>query len=144
MKLSSKYFLAWLIAVSAIASNGRAATGEMPACYRPGISQAGNAVVIQQVDRLVIVQGGKRTVAQVKLLDTEKTVPGRTIPVEVTLAADAGGNGAVIRIEDRKITCDGDASIEFIPRQDISDLAGETDDPKGSIALNAIDSLKTN
>lgn len=141
---SSKYFLAWLIAVLAIGSDSRAATSEMPACYRPGVSQAGNAVIIQQADRLVIVQGGKRTVARVRLLDTEKVGPGRAVPVEVTLAADADGNGAVVRVEDRKVTCDGDASIEFIPRQDVPGSAAATDDPKESIALNAIDSLQTN
>jgi hypothetical protein len=136
VRSSSKYCLAWLIALSAIASDGRAATGETTACYRPGISQAGSAVVIQQADRLVIVQGGKRTVAQVRLLDNEKVGPGRAIPVEVTLVADADGNGAVVRIEDRKVICDGDASIEFIPRQDISGSAAAADLSDGSVALN--------
>ncbi len=88
----------------------------MPACYRPGISQAGSAVVIQQADRLVIVQGGKRTVVQVRLLDNERVAPGHAIPVEVTIVADADGNGALVRVEDRKIICDGDASVELIPR----------------------------
>jgi hypothetical protein len=119
VRSSSKYFLAWSIAVSTIASDSSAATGEAAACYRPGISQAGSAVVIQQADRLVIVQGGKRTVAQVKLLDNERVGPGRAIPVEVTIVADESGIGAVVRIEDRKVTCDGDAFIEFIPRQDV-------------------------
>jgi hypothetical protein len=138
VKSSSKYFLAWLIAVSAIASDSRAATGETAACYRPGISQAGSAVVIQQADRLVIVQGGKRSVAQARLLDNEKVGPGRAIPVEVTIVADADGNGAVVRVEDRKITCDGDASIEFIPRQDTSGSAAAAALSDGSVALNTL------
>ena len=120
-----------------MAANGHAATGEIAASYRPGISQAGSAVVIQQADRLVIVQGGKRTVAQVRVLDNERVGPRRAIPVEVTLVADADGNGAVIRIEDRKVTCDGDASIEFIPRQDVSGSADAADLSDGSIALNS-------
>ena len=122
MKSSSKYFLAWLIAVTAMASDSRAAIDETATCYRPGISQAGSAVVIQQADRLVIVQGGRHTVARVRILDNERVAPGRAIPVEVTIVADADGNGAIVRVDDRKVTCDGDASIELIPSEKASAL----------------------
>ncbi len=139
MRSSSKYCVTCLIAASAIASDGRAATEKTGTPYRPGISQAGSTVIIQQADRLVIVQGGKRTaVAQIRLLDDEPGAPGRAIPVEVTIVADRGGSGAIVRVEDRKVTCDGDASIEFVPREDVSDSTVAPDGPKDAVALSTV------
>ena len=118
-------------------ADGHAATEKTALSYRPGISQAGNTVVIQQSDRLVIVQGGRHAVTRIRMLDEETVGAGRAIPVEVTITADAGDNGALVRIEDRKIICDGDASIELIPRQDMTGSAAAADDPNDAVALNA-------
>ena len=138
MRFSSTQYLAGLIALCATAAHGHAVTKKAASPYRPGISQAGNAVVIQQSDRLVIVQGGKDAVASVRTLDNERVGAGRAIPVEVTMRADTDGNGAVIRVEDRKIVCDGDASIEFIPRLDASHSAAGAGIPDDTVALNAV------
>ncbi|HTJ65754.1 MAG TPA: hypothetical protein VL899_18280 [Alphaproteobacteria bacterium] len=86
--------------------------------YRPTVSRTGSAVMIEQADRLVIVMAGTRAVEQVKTFTGAADRAGRAMPVQVTIAADANGEGgAVVWIDDRKVQTTGEAVVESIPRR---------------------------
>jgi hypothetical protein len=115
--LSKGLLIGFFALLPAVADACRASADGNLSPYRPTVSRTGSAVMIEQADRLVIVMAGDRAVEQVKTFEGAANRAGRAMPVQVTIAADANGDGgAVVWIDDLKVRATGDAVVESIPR----------------------------